>query len=167
MDLVLGALIGAAATLTISVIQRRWSKQDEAAMSVKIKSQRADQRSEEAAGQIVDLADLLREGFYERMADGYINNDGPVGSPDLERAIVSQAARLTSQEARERIETATYVAGSAEAIQYRTGNQQGQIGWRVGKEIREVAGAILRNEPIPPCLIEDFVEVWELLGQYD
>ena len=167
MDLVLGALIGAAATLTISLIQRHWSKQDETAASIKIKSERADQRSEEAAAQIVDLADLLRESFYARSPDGYVDNDGPTGSPDLMRAIVSQAARLTSQEARKRIETATYVAGSAEAITHRNGDQLGHIGWRVGKEIREVAGAILRNELMPPCSIEDYVEVWEFLGQND
>lgn len=165
MDLIIGALIGAAGTLAISLVQRRWSKQDEIATKSKIKSERADQRSEEAAGQIVDLADLLRECFYERMVDGYIENDGPTGSPDLERAIVSQAARLTDRVARARIETAAYVAGSASAIRYRMGCQLGELGWRVGKEIREVAGAILRNEPIPPCLIEDYVEVWELLGQ--
>jgi hypothetical protein len=165
VNLVLAALVGAAATLTISLIQRRWSKQDETAASIKTKSERADQRSEEAAAQIIDLADLLRESFYARSPDGYVDTEGPTGSPDLMRAIVSQAARLTSPEARQRIETATYVAGSAEMITYRIGDQLGHIGWRVGKEIREVAGAILRNELTPPCSIDDYVEIWEFLDE--
>ena len=169
MDLILGALIGATATLAFSLlrdlVQRRWAKEDEVTKSAKIRSERADQRSEEAAGRIVDLADLLRESFYEVLPDGYIDNDGPSGSRDLARDVLSQAARLTNQEARKRIETATYVAGSVQAIRYRTDDQLGQIGWRIGREIREVAGAILRNEPLPPCSIEEYIEAWQLLDQ--
>jgi hypothetical protein len=170
VDLILGALIGAAASLVFSLIrdlvQRRWARKDEITKSAKVKSERADQRTEEAAGRIVDLADLLQENFYDRLPSDSADDDGGgTGSPKLTREILGQAARLTNQTARSRIETATYLAGSAEALQWRTGHQLGQIGWRIGREIREVAGAILRNESVPPCSVEDYVEVWELFDQ--
>lgn len=172
MDLILGALIGAAATLVFSLardlVQRHWARKDEVINLAKVKSERADQRTEEAAGRIVDLADVLQESFYDHPLSYSVDNggnDAGTGSTVLAREILGQAARLTNADARSRIETATYIAGSAEALQWRTGHQLGQIGWRVGREIREVAGAILRNEALPPCSIEDYVEIWKLFDE--
>lgn len=170
MVLILGALIGAAASLAFSLVrdlvQRRWARQDEITSAQKVKTGRADQRSEEAAWRIVDLADLLQESFYDRPPNSPVDGteDG-TGSPVLTREILGQAARLTDKDARSRIETATYLAGSAEALQWRTGHPFGQIGWRVSREIREVAGAILRNELLPPCSVGDYIEVWEIFNQ--
>lgn len=168
MDLILGALIGAAATLIFSLardlIHRRWSKEDGVIESAKIKAERADQRSEDAAGRIVDLADSLRDSLVDswNQEDDEVDSQKEISVWAVTREIRNQAIRLTNTEARVRIETAADIAASAESIHMQIGGQLGQIGWRIAREIRLVAGALLRNEPIPPNSIEDYVEVWEM-----
>jgi hypothetical protein len=172
MNLIWGALIGAAATVAFSLIrdwvQRRWRREDVVREAFQVKIERADQRSEEAAGLIADLADSLLDQIAIQDTDepkideqlGYYWED--LVSP-VAREIRKHAIRLTNNEARTRIETATYIAGSSSMILNHLGGQKGHFGWKVAREIREVAGAVLRNEPMPSSLIDDYVGIWEVI----